>query len=241
MFWKETVRLRTMPIPTKIIISLFLVLCGIGYLLGFTNIYLTYSQVDEKPGLSLEDIKLTYYGARDKSTLEKAIDGSMKQYFTNDTEYSKVKDWVLDGASEKAWDSEIEQIIDASCSICHSAETALADVVTENYSDIKPLLTANSGKSWSRIVAVSHTHVLAITPLVFLLVLLLSFTSFPLLLKNIVSIFAFSAVFMDVGFWFLAKLSPFFSIFVLIGGMSLGLSFGLLVILPLYDLWIKKV
>lgn len=241
MFWKETVRLRTMPIQTKITISLFLILCGIGYLLGFANIYMTYSQVDEKPGLSLEDIKLTYYGARDKSTLEKAIDGSMKQYFTNDTEYSIVKDWVLDGASEKEWDSEIKQIFDASCNTCHSAETALADIVTVDYTDITPLLGANSGKSWSRIVSVSHTHVLATAPLIFLLVLVLSFTSFPNIIKNIVSIFAFSAVFIDIGSWTLAKLSPFFSIFVMIGGMSLGLAFGLLVVLPLYDLWIKKI
>ena len=75
MFWKETLRLRTLPVVTKIIISLFLVLTGIGYLLGFTNIYLTYNLVDEKPGLSLKDISLTYYGVRDKTTLEKAIDG----------------------------------------------------------------------------------------------------------------------------------------------------------------------
>ncbi len=241
MFWKETLRLRTLPIITKIIISLFLVLTGIGYLLGFTNIYMTYNMVDEKPGLSIKDISLTYYGARDKTTLEKAIDGSMRQYFLDKNEYKIVKDWVVDGASEDVWDSEIESIFDASCSTCHSEATALAGVVTEEYSDVEELLTQNSGKSWSRIVGVSHTHILAITPLVFLLVLVLSFTSYPLLLKNVVSLFAFSAVFMDVGFWFLAKLSPFFSVFVLIGGMSLGLTFGLLVVLPLYDLWIKKV
>ena len=241
MFWKETLRLRTLPVITKIIISLFLVLTGLGYLLGFTNIYMSYNMVDEKPGLSIRDISMTYYGVRNKTTFEKAIDGSMKQYFTNDKEYIVVKDWVLDGAPETTWGSEVESIVDASCSTCHSEATALAGVVTEEYSDVEQLLTQNSGKSWSRLVGVSHTHVLAITPLVFILVLLLSFTSHPLLLKNIVSIFAFSAVFMDVGFWFLAKLSPFFSIFVLIGGMSLGLSFGLLVLLPLYDLWIKKV
>ena len=241
MFWKETLRLRTLPVITKVIISLFLVLTGIGYLLGFTNIYMTDNLVDEKPGLSIKDISLTYYGARDKTTLEKAIDGSMRQYFLDKNEYKTVKDWVVEGASEDVWDSEIESIFDASCSTCHSEATALTGVVTEEYSDVEKLLTQNSGKSWSRIVGVSHTHILAITPLVFLLVLVLSFTSYPVLLKNIVSIFAFSAVFMDVGFWFLAKLSPFFSIFVLIGGMSLGLSFGLLVLLPLYDLWIKKV
>ena len=241
MFWKETVRLRTMPVVTKMIISLFLVLTGFGYLLGFTNIYLTYNMVDEKPGLSIKDISITYYGARDKTTLEKAISGSMRQYFADNTEQKIVKEWILDGASEDTWDSEIESIFDASCSTCHSKETALGGVVTTEYSNVENYLGKNTGKSWSRIVGVSHTHILAITPLVFLLVLVLSFTSYSVLLKNIVSIFAFSAVFMDVGFWFLAKLSPFFSVFVLIGGMSLGLSFGLLVLLPLYDLWIKKV
>ncbi len=241
MFWKETIRLRTMPVLTKVIISLFLILCGLGYLLGFTNIYLTYNLVDEKPGLSLEDIKLTYYGVRNKTTFEKAIDGSMKQYFKNDKEHQVVKDWVLDGTPKSTWNTEIETITDASCSTCHSEATALAGVVTENYEDVEKLLVQNSGKSWSRIVGVSHTHILAITPLVFLLVLLLSFTSYPLIIKNVVSIFAFSSVFFDVVFWFLAKLSPFFSIFVLIGGMSLGLTFGALVLLPLYDLWIKKV
>jgi hypothetical protein len=241
MFWKETLRLRTLPVITKIIISLFLVLTGIGYILGFLNIYMTYNLVDEKPGLSLKDISLTYYGARDKTTFEKSIDGSMKQYFSNDNEYKIVKDWVIDGASENTWDLEIKPIIDASCSTCHSAASAIGDVVTEEYSDIEPLLAQDSGKAWSRIISVSHTHILAITPLILLLVLLFSFTSYPSVLKNIVSVISFSVIFIDTGSWFLAKLSPVFSILVLIGGMSLGLTFGLLVVLPLYDLWIKKV
>ena len=241
MFWKETVRLRTIPLLAKIVISLFLVLAGVGYLLGFTNIFMTYNLVDEKPGLSLDDISLTYYGIKDKTTLEKSIDGSMKQYFVDDKEYKVVKDWVIDGASRSGWDSDIKTIFDASCSTCHSESTALADVVTEEYSDVEKLLIQNSGKSWSRVVSVSHTHVLAVTPFLFILVLLLSFTSYPSLVKYIVSIFAFGAVFLDVGSWFIAKFSPFFSIFVLLGGISMGLAFGLLVLLPLYDLWIKKV
>ncbi len=241
MFWKETLRLRTLPVATRVIISLFLVLTGIGYLMGFTNIFLTYSLVDEKPGLGLKDISLTYYGARDKTTLEKAIDGSMKQYFADKKEYQDVKDWVLEGASESAWDSDIQPIFEGSCNTCHSEETAIGGVATEEYSDVEVLLSQNSGKSWSRIVSVSHTHLLAVTPYIFLLVLLLSLTSYSSLIKNIVSIFAFGSVFLDIGSWFLAKFSPFFSIFVLIGGMSLGLTFGLLVVLPLYDLWLKKV
>ncbi|MDA3941509.1 MAG: hypothetical protein PF693_19755 [Spirochaetia bacterium] len=141
-----------------------------GYLLGFTNIYMTYSLVDEKPGLSLEDIRLTYYGTRNKTTLEKAIDGSMKQYFANDADYKDVKDWVVDGASESGWNSDIKPIFDTTCSICHSVSTKLGGAVTEEYSDVENYLGQNSGKSWSRIVGVSHTHVLGITPFIFILV-----------------------------------------------------------------------
>ncbi len=240
MFWKESLRLGTLPFATKVIVTLFLVLTGFGYLLGFTNIFLTYSPVDGKPGLSLKDVSLSFYGSRDKTALEKSIDGSMKQYFKTDGEYQIVKDWVQDGASEEAWDSEIKPIMDVSCSTCHSAEMAVAGRVTVEYSDVEELLAQDTGKPWGRVVSTAHTHLLAITPFVFLLIFVFSFTSYPAILKNAVSIFALGAIFLDIGSWFLAKFAPLLGILVLVGGMALGLSFGLLVLLPLYDLWLKK-
>ncbi|MDA3938598.1 MAG: hypothetical protein PF693_04725 [Spirochaetia bacterium] len=241
MFWKNNLHLGTLPIATKIIVTFFLILIGIGYLLGFANIFMTYSPVDGKPGLSLEDVSMSFYGSTSKTALEKAVDGSMKQYFNSDGDYQVVKDWVQDGATEKVWDSEVKPIFDVSCSTCHSEEAAVAGVVTVDYSDVEEFLGKDTGKSWSRLVGTAHTHLLAIAPLVFLLILILSFTSYPAVLKNVISIFALSAVFLDIASWFLAKFAPLLGIFVLVGGMSLGLSFGLLVLLPLYDIWIKKV
>lgn len=240
MFWKESLRLGTLPLSKKIVVTLFLVLCGFGYLLGFINIFMTYNLVDGKPGLSFKDISITYYGTRDKTTLEKAIDGSMKQYFKTNGEYQIVKDWVQDGATEETWDSDIKPVFDVSCSTCHSAAVAVAGIVTEQYSDVEELLVQDTGKPWSRVVGTLHTHIMAITTLIFLLILIMSFTSYPDIFKNAVSIFALGAVFLDILSLFLAKFAPILGILVIIGGMALGLSYGLLVLPSLYDLWLKK-
>ena len=240
MFWNDTKSLRTLETGPKIALSLFLILAGIGYLLGFLNILLHYQMVDGEPGLSLKDVQITYYGSTDKTRMEKTIDASMRGYFANDNDYNITKEWLADGATEKMWDSDVKAIFDKSCSTCHSSDAKVAGVVTQTYSDNSVYLEQDSGKSWSRLVSVSHTHVLATAPLIFILVVILFLTSFPMKFKSAAAIFSMGAVFLDIGSWWLAKLSPAFAVLVMIGGMCLGLSFGLLAVAPLYEMWLKK-
>ncbi len=240
MFWNDTKPLKTLPTGPKVALSLFLILAGIGYLLGFLNILLHYQMVDGEAGLSLKDVQITYYGDREKTSMEKAIDASMRGYFATDNDYNATKEWLADGASEKGWDNEIKKIFDNSCNSCHSSAAGVAGVVTESYEDSSNYLAQDTGKSISRLVQVSHTHVLATAPLVFILVLILYMTQFPMKFKSAAAIFSFSAVFLDIGSWWLAKLSPSFAVLVMIGGMCLGLSFGLLALAPLYEMWLKK-
>ncbi|MBI9097146.1 MAG: hypothetical protein JEY91_01650 [Spirochaetaceae bacterium] len=240
MFWNDTKPLRTLQTGPKIALSLFLILAGFGYLLGFFNILLHYQMVDGKAGLSLKDVQMTYYGSRDKTALEKSIDASMRGYFATDNDYNATKEWLADGASEKDWDSDIKPIFDKSCSTCHSSGAQVAGVTTETYSDVSNYLAQDTGKSIGRLVQVSHTHVLATAPLIFILVLILFMTSFPMKFKSAAAIFSMSAVFLDIGSWWLAKLAPGFAVLVMIGGMCLGLSFGLLALAPLYEMWLKK-
>jgi len=240
MFWNDTKPLRTLQAGPKIALSLFLILAGIGYLLGFLNILLHYQMVDGEAGLSLKDVQMTYYGSRDKTSLEKAIDASMRGYFATDNDYDATKEWLSDGGTEKGWDSEIKAIFDKSCNSCHSSAAKVAGVSTETYADTSNYLAQDTGKSIPRLVHVSHTHVLATAPLVFILVLILFMTSFPMKFKSAAAIFSFCAVFLDIGSWWLAKLSPAFAVLVMIGGMCLGLSFGLLALAPLYEMWLKK-
>jgi hypothetical protein len=239
MFWRESKGLAGIPLTSKLALTVLLVVAGVGYLLGFLNIYLTYSPVDQKPGLSLEDISRSFYGTRGGTKLEKSIDGSMRQYLASDAEYQTVKDWLAGGASEGGF-QQVQPIIEASCSTCHSAEAAVADVVTASYADLAPLLKRDTGKSVSRLVSLSHTHVLATLPVIFLLVFIFSFARYPQGLKGLVMVFASLAILLDVGSWWLAKLSPALAVLVLLGGLSLAVSFLVLIVLSLLDLWFGR-
>ena len=239
MLWKNTEGMKSLPISSKIGISAFLILSGIGYITGFLNILLTYGPTDEKPGLSVQDVRISFYGARDKTALEASIDGSMKQYFAADSEYQQVKDWLAAGAKEEEY-VELDSIMAVSCNTCHSSAAKVADVVTETYEDIKPFLAQDTGKSASRLVSLTHTHLMSTLILIFGLVLIFGLTSYSELLKTVIISFSFASLAVDLGSWWLAKLSGAFAPLVILGGASLGVTFAALVLLPLYDLWLKK-
>ncbi len=118
MFGKEKKGLKNLSVSSRIAVTAFLLLMGIAYIFAFLNIYFTYSPVDQKAGLSMADIRLSFYGSRKSTILEKAINGSMKQYFAGDKEYNTVKDWISGGAKEKDY-KPVKKIFDeigrASC------------------------------------------------------------------------------------------------------------------------------
>ena len=240
MFITDKKSLKEIPFTARIGITFFLVLAGISYLMGFFNILLTYSPVDQKPGLSLKDIEYSFYGKREGTKLEKAIDGGMKEYFADENEYNTTKEWLKAGAGEAEFNSKIKPIFDASCSSCHSAEAQVGQVVTVDYKDLAPLLQMDTGKSIGRLVSISHTHLFATLVVIFLLNMVFFYTAYPDGLKRFVSILSFSAIVLDIGSWWLAKLAPFFAVFVIIGGLTLAISFLLLTVLPLYEIWLKK-
>lgn len=239
MFWKDAPRLRSLSLASRIAISAFLALAGIGYVFGFLNILLTYQMTDGERGLSVADVRMAYYGSS-KSSLEGTIDGSMRQYFASDANYDAVKEWTVLGGNEATY-APVQKIFDADCVSCHNSETyAAANVELENYEDTAPFLETDSGKSVGRLVSLSHTHLLSTLVVVFLLVFVMSFSSYPDWLKTVLYIASFFAIFLDIGSWWLAKISPFFAVFVIIGGALLGTSFGALSLLGLWDVWFGK-
>jgi cytochrome c5 len=239
MFWKDPKGLNSIPTYSKVGISILLIVAGVGYLLGFTTIFLTYSPVDEKPGMSIQDIRLTFYGAREKTRLEKAIDGAMKQYFADDAGYQATKEWIAAGATEEQF-PRIKEIFDVSCNTCHSAGAQVAGVVTEEYADVAQYLQQDTGKSVSRLVSLSHTHVHGTFAVMFGLIFIFSFTLYKNWIKTLVIAFSAAAILFDVGTWWLAKLSGALAFTVLLGGLVLALANAGLILLSLYELWIRK-
>jgi hypothetical protein len=237
MFWREKRSLSAAPLSSKIALTLVLAVAGIGYLLGFANIYLTYSPTDEKPGMSIEDIRIAFYGAREKTVLEGAIDGSMKEYFNSDADYQATKEWLAAGATEDGF-ARIKPIFDASCSTCHSADAEVAGVVTETYQDVQAYLQQDTGKSVGRLVSLSHTHVLATLPVIFILILIFSFSRYAGWAKGLVMVYSLLSILADIGAWWLAKLAAWAAPLVILGGVSLAFAFALLIVLSFVDMWI---
>jgi hypothetical protein len=240
MFWKESRGLGGLHASSKIAITLFLLIAGLGYLLGFLNILLTYSPVDQKPGLSIDDVRISFRGTRQGTRLEKSIDGSMKQYFASMGELAKVKAWLAAGSSPADFETVAKPVFDSSCTSCHSSEAAVAGVVLASYEEVKPFLAQDTGKPISRLVSLSHTHVLATLPVIFILAFIFSFTRFPEKLKAPLMAFSFLAIVLDIGSWWLAKASGPLAALVLVGGVSLALSFLFLIVASLWDMWIVR-
>jgi hypothetical protein len=239
MFWKESKGLNTLSKSSKTAVTAFLILIGIAYIFGFMNIYLTYSPVDKEKGLSINDIRYSFYGRREVTALEKSIDGSMREHFASDSEYNTVKAWIAAGAQEKDF-GPVQTVFQNSCLTCHSADVAVAGVVLDKYSNVEPYLQQDTGKSISRLVSLSHTHLFAILTVIFILTFIFSFTRFPDGVKQFIYGLAYFAVALDVGSWWLAKSSAKLASFVLLGGTLLAVSFILLILLSLYDMWLRK-
>jgi hypothetical protein len=239
MFWKDPKGLKSIPMYSKVGISILLIVAGVGYLLGFATILTTYSPIDEKPGMSVADIRIAFYGSREKTSLEKAIDGSMRQYFVDEAGYSAAKEWIGSGAKEADFPG-IKQIFDVSCNTCHSAGAQVAGVVTAEYEDVAGYLKQDTGKSASRLISLSHTHVHGTLPVMFALIFIFSFTLYKSWIKTVVIAFSASAILIDVGAWWLAKLAGALAPLVILGGLALALANAALILLPLYELWIRK-
>lgn len=239
MFWKDAPRLRSLSPASKIALTGFLVLAGIAYIFGFLNILVTYQMTDGERGLSVKDVELVYYGSP-RTALEASIDGSMRQYFSTDNNYNVVKDWIRLGMDPNTFGA-VQRVFDNDCVSCHNRESyAAADIVLENYADAEPLLKQDSGKSISRLISLTHTHLPSTLVLLFLMMFVFSFTSFPDWLKVLGYAVSIAAIVIDIGSWWLAKLAPGFAVLVIIGGAMLGTSFAALTVLGLWDLWLGK-
>jgi hypothetical protein len=240
MLWQDNKGLHQLPLSFRFALTAFLMVAGLGYLLGLANIILSYSPVDQKPGLSIDDIRLSFHGDPSGSKLEKALFGSMKEYLSSEADGEAIVTWIKAGGKEASFDS-VQPIFAVSCDSCHSAEVATAGIVTSTYKDIAPLLETDTGKSWSRLVGLSHTHVNALLPLMFCLSIVFSFTRFSNKVKGVVMVFSFASFVIDVASWYAAKLWGEAAILVIFGGASLGVAYAVILLLSLYELWFVKV
>jgi len=86
---------------------------------------------------------------------------------------------------------------------------------------------------------VSHTHLLGITFMFFIMGVIFSHAYLrPVWLKCTIIGIPFAAIFLDIISWYLTKIFAGFAYVVLVSGGLMGLSFGTMVVVSLLQMWI---
>ena len=237
----SSARLSNLPLSVRLVISYTIVMLGIGYLIALFNLYVTYSLTDGQPGLTVGDLKRAFYGNRDNTRLAAKIHGgSMEQFLPRPGDKEKILSWIQDGASKEKYDTVTKPILMQNCVRCHSPEGLQRFRPLTNYEEVMTVVQIDRGEPVGLWARVAHTHIQSIALIFFVLGLVFSFTSVGNGLKYFTVSVSFLSLPLDFGSRFLAKYYPNLVYLMMASGALLGFSFAVMILLPLYEMWIKK-
>jgi hypothetical protein len=144
MSW-DSLRLARLPLSGKLLVTLFLLVVGPGYLFGPANIFFRHQDADLEPGLSVDDLRRTFHGMEKQVTPEAEITvnsamleqvrpgGEMREHLEQGGEPAirSLISWLEGGAKEDDFaktglavpnDPSAKEVISANCIECHNAD-----------------------------------------------------------------------------------------------------------------------
>ncbi len=234
-------RLAQLPLPQKLVVSLMLMVIGVGYAIASYNLYLTYNLTDGEPGLTVSDLRRAFYGRRDNTKIASKIHGgSMEQFLKKSGDKEKILSWIQDGADQKGYDAVVRPILQENCVRCHNPNGLQRFAPLTSYEEVMVVTQIDRGEPVSLWARVAHTHIQSIGLVFFVLAGVFSFTSLKTGVKCTVIVLPFVTLLVDFGARFLAKYAPDIVYLMLASGACMGLLFGVLILVPLYEMWLKK-
>lgn len=232
-------RFSDISVSEKLLDTCFLLILSVGYLLAIVYLYVTHAGLDNKPGLSMEDIVGTYYGNRSGTDLEASLNGSMKIMHSPE-ERKLIISWIHRGANEEEYQEQIEPVFKKKCVSCHRTDSDMDIPPLTSYQEVKETVKMDLGMSIGSLVRVSHIHLFGIAFLFFLVGKIFILTEISIWLKRIMVMLPFVAIVFDIGSWWITHTYPVFAYTVVIGGLLMGFSFGFQVVVSLYQMWLWK-
>lgn len=237
----EDFRLAHLPLPQRLVVSLVLIVMGIGYLIATYNLYLTYNLTDGEPGLTVSDLRRAFYGKRDNTKIASKIDGgSMAQFLTRPGDKEKILTWIQDGAEQVGYDAVVRPILEENCVRCHNPNGLQRFAPLTSYEQVMTVAQIDRGEPIALWARVAHTHIQSIGLIFFVLAGAFSFTSLKPGLKNAIIVLPFVMLLVDFGARFLAKFVPGIVYLMLGSGACIGLLFAVMIVVPLYEMWLKR-
>ncbi len=229
-------RFRDISTSERILDTLFLLTIGLGYLFALTHLYFSHSSRDGKPGLSIEDVMIAYYGSHDHSRLGAAINGPMEPNLKSKTDKLVILKWLQNGKDKDEYLEKVAPIIQRDCAACHSPanNSGLPDLT--RYETILEVADTR-GASLPALVRVSHIHLFGIAFILFFTGKIFILTELNPVLKRIIVAIPFAAMLIDILSWYVTTVVPSFAYVVVISGALLGLSMGIQILVSLYQMW----
>jgi len=230
--------LTNISIPLKVLFTSYLCVVGIGYIMATAQILFTHGMADGKFGLSIDDIVYSYYGNRSGTILENKLDGSMKENASDADRLAIIK-WIHDGADEASFKARgIDKIFENNCVACHSADSGMGLPELTSFERIKKFANPDTGASIPSLTRVSHIHLFGISFIFFFVGMIFVMAKMDsMILKSVAVSMPFVAQLLDISSWWLTKFNPEFAWLVIIGGTGMGLSFALMWVVSIYEMW----
>jgi hypothetical protein len=236
------VRLSRLPASLKLLLTMFLLLMGVGYAIALLNLYLTYSPIDGKEGFSPNDLKRAFHGEPQKETLlaAKLEHGTMAAFLTNPADKNKVLGWIHNGTPEATFASNVQPIMQANCVRCHSETGPAKFRPLTNYQQVMAVAQPDHGESLQSLARIAHFHILAFALMFLCIGLIFSCTQLPESVKLAVIGLPYLCIVIDFAARGLAKLHPDLVYGTMLSGGLMGASFAVMTLTPLYELWLKR-
>ena len=223
----------------RLLYTCFLLLMGIGYLMGVTYVFLSDAGRDGKRGLSVEDIVYNYYGNRSGTRLETAIRGPMAGFIDEEGRHHIVA-WLKSGADEKDYEITIRPILTQRCIGCHSPASGMKVPDLTSYAGVSKVANVDTGQSLFTLVKLSHIHLFGIGLILFGVGYIFCLAVLPAWLKTTLILTPFAAVFVDIAAWFLTKWDPLYAWTVMIAGAMMGIALAAQILVSLYQIWFLR-
>ena len=234
-------KLGRLPAPLKVVLSLTLLMLGLGYLIALYNLYLTYNLTDGQPGLSVGDLRRAFYGNRENTKLAAKIDGgSMSQFLTKPGDKDKILSWIQDGAEQPGYEAVVRPILQQNCVRCHNPQGLQRFTPLTNYEQVMAVAQIDRGEPVALWARVAHTHIQSIGLIFLVLGGVFTLTSLADRVKVAIVALPFAALVVDFGARFLARWLPGTVYLMMASGAVIGLSLAVMILVPLYEMWLKR-
>lgn len=231
---------KELPVSMRVLFTGTLLVIGMGYLFGLIYVYTSDAGRDGKPGLSVDDIIISYSGSTEGTRLEAALQGPMSAMLP-ESDLVQVLDWIKGGATKDDYEARVQSLIEVNCLDCHDGSNPHLTNL-DGYENIQTVVEQDTGKGLPTLVRVSHIHLFGMTFIFFIVGFIFSHAWVrPVWLKSTVMFLPFMCIAADISSWYFTKLYSGFAWVVLFAGGLMGLSFAVMWIISMYQMWFYKV